>query len=41
MYFKFNGLIYGSEDEAKEAKKELIENGQALERDPIICVKLW
>jgi len=41
MYWVFNGMIFGSEKEAKKAKKELIANGMADERTPIIAKKLW
>ena len=41
MYYKFNGIIYATYEEAKEAKDDLVKNGQADTNDKIIKVKLW
>lgn len=41
MYYMFNGMFFGTYEEAKETKDDLVKNGQAAEDDQIICKKLW
>ena len=41
MYYIFNGIQFGSWTEAKEAKDDLVKNGQAAKDAPIIEKKLW